>query len=46
VEGRFGRRWGVLDLVEIFGGITNSVASSVTGAYRYRNAGVRVIVAF
>jgi Tfp pilus assembly protein PilF len=46
VEGRFGRRWGILNLVELFGGITNSVASSVTGAYRYRNAGVRVIVAF
>ena len=46
VEGRLGRRWGVLDLIELFGGITNSVASSVTGAYRYRSAGVRVIVAF
>jgi hypothetical protein len=46
VEGRLGRRWGVLDLLEVFGGVTNSVASSVSGAFRYRSAGVRAVVSF
>ena len=46
LEGRAGRRWGVLNLVEVFGGVTNSVASSVNGAFRYRTAGIRVLLAF
>ena len=46
VEGRLARRWSTLNQVELFGGITNSVASSVNGAFRYRTAGLRVILAF
>jgi hypothetical protein len=46
VEGRAARRWSTLNQVELFAGITNSVASSVNGAFRYRTAGVRIILAF
>ncbi len=46
VEGRVARRWSTLNLVELFGGVTNSVASSVNGAFRYRTAGVRVVLTF
>ena len=46
VEGRAARRWSGVTWAELFGGITNSVASSVTGAYRYRYAGARVVIGF
>ena len=41
-DARFGRQWGAGNLVELFGSLTNSVASSTTGAYRYGTAGLRV----
>jgi hypothetical protein len=43
-EARFGRQWGAGNLVEVFGSITNSLASSTTGAYRYGTGGLRVQV--
>jgi tetratricopeptide (TPR) repeat protein len=46
VEGRLARRWSTLNLVELFGGVTNSVASSVSGAFRYRTAGLRIVLTF
>jgi tetratricopeptide (TPR) repeat protein len=42
LEGRLGRSWGTLNVVEIFAGISNSAESSTTGAFRYRTAGVMV----
>ncbi len=44
VEGRVARRWNGVTSAELFGGVTNSVASSVTGAYRYRYAGLRILI--
>ncbi len=46
VEARIARRWNTLNSVELFGGVTNSVASSVNGAFRYRSAGARVLIGF
>lgn len=40
-EVRFGRGWGRGSVVEVFGGISNSLESSATGAFRHRTAGVR-----
>lgn len=42
LEGRLGRGWGALNMVEVFAGISNSAESSTTGAFRYRTAGVVV----
>ncbi len=42
LEARLGRAWGVANAVEVFGGITNSAASSTTGAFRYGTAGVTI----
>ena len=41
-DARFGRQWGEGNLVELFGSVTNSVASSTTGAYRYGTGGLRI----
>ncbi len=41
---RAGRRWGAVNAVELFGSVTNSVASSVSGAFRYRTAGLRIVL--
>lgn len=41
-EARLARRLGDLNAVEVFGGVTNSVVTSTTGAYRFRTAGLRV----
>lgn len=47
-EGRFGRGWGPggvdRNSIEIFGGISNSLESSASGAFRYRSAGLRVSI--
>jgi Tfp pilus assembly protein PilF len=37
-----GRRWGIGNRVDLFGSVTNSAASSTTGAFRYGTAGVSV----
>ncbi len=37
-----GRKWGTGNVVEFFGGLSNSLERTVTGAYRYRSAGLRV----
>ena len=37
---RLGRRWGTGNRFDLFGTITNSAASSTSGAFRYRTAGV------
>jgi tetratricopeptide (TPR) repeat protein len=37
-----GRKWGAGNRVDVFGGISNSLERSATGAYRCYNAGVRV----
>jgi tetratricopeptide (TPR) repeat protein len=42
LEGRFGRRWGVGNRVDVFGLVTNSAVSSTSGAFRYRSAGLTV----
>jgi tetratricopeptide (TPR) repeat protein len=42
LEGRLGRSWGSMNLVEIFAGISNSAESSTTGAFEYRTAGILV----
>jgi tetratricopeptide (TPR) repeat protein len=42
LEGRLGRSWNTVNLVEVFAGISNSAESSTTGAFRYRTAGVIV----
>lgn len=41
-DASLGRKWGGGNLVELFGGVSNSLERSVTGAYRYRSAGLRV----
>jgi hypothetical protein len=47
-EARFGRGWGTAgvdrNIVEIFGGISNSLESSASGAFRHRTAGLRVSI--
>jgi tetratricopeptide (TPR) repeat protein len=40
LEARLGQRWGSGNRVEAFGLVTNSAASSTTGAFRYRSAGI------
>ena len=42
LEGRLGRKWGLMNSVEAFAGISNSAESSTTGAFEYRTAGVMV----
>ena len=42
LEGRVGRKWGLMNSVEIFAGISNSAESSTTGAFEYRTAGLVV----
>lgn len=42
LEGRLGRRWGTLNMAEVFVGFSNSAESSTTGAFEYRTAGVVV----
>ena len=37
-----GRKWGAGNMIELFGGVSNSLERTVTGAYRYRSAGLRV----
>jgi len=41
-DGTAGRKWGMGNSVVLFGGLSNSLEGSVAGAYRYRNAGLRV----
>lgn len=41
-DGSLGRKWGGGNSIELFGGVSNSLERSVTGAYRYRSAGLRV----
>lgn len=41
-DASLGRKWGVANAVEIFGSVSNSLERTVTGAYRYRSAGLRV----
>lgn len=43
-EARFGRIWNIVNRAEIFGELTNSAASSTTGAFRYGRAGVVVMI--
>jgi len=47
-EARFGRGWGPggvdRNIIEIFGGISSSLESSASGAFRYRSAGLRVSI--
>ena len=47
-EGRFGRGWGPggvdRNIVEVFGGISNSLESSASGAFRHRTAGLRISI--
>lgn len=40
LEGRLGRNWGTMNLIELFAGVSNSAESSTTGAFRYRTGGV------
>ena len=42
LEGRLGRKWGLMNSVEAFAGISNSAESSTTGAFEYRTAGIVV----
>lgn len=42
LEGRIGRKWGLMNSVEVFGGLSNSAESSTTGAFKYRTAGLIV----
>ena len=42
LEGRLGRSWGTMNMVEVFAGLSNSAESSTTGAFEYRTAGVVV----
>jgi hypothetical protein len=42
LEGRLGRKWGLMNSVEIFAGLSNSAESSTTGAFEYRTAGLVV----
>ena len=42
LEGRIGRKWGLMNSAEVFAGLSNSAESSTTGAVRYRTAGVVV----
>lgn len=41
-DASLGRKWGAGNVVEAFGGVSNSLERSVTGAFRYRSAGLRV----
>jgi tetratricopeptide (TPR) repeat protein len=41
-DAAIGRKWGAGNRLDLFGGISNSLERSVTGAYRYYTAGVRV----
>ena len=41
-DASLGRKWGTGNLIELFGGVSNSLERTVTGAYRYRSAGLRV----
>jgi tetratricopeptide (TPR) repeat protein len=41
-DASLGRKWGAGNLVEVFGGVSNSLERTVTGAYRYRSAGLRI----
>ena len=41
-DASLGRKWGVGNAVEVFGSVSNSLERTVTGAYRYRSAGLRV----
>ena len=47
-EARFGRGWGPggvdRNTIELFGGISSSLESSASGAFRYRTAGLRVSI--
>jgi hypothetical protein len=47
-EARFGRGWGPggvdRNIIELFGGISSSLESSASGAFRYRTAGLRVSI--
>ena len=38
------RKWGLGNQVGVFGGISNSLERSVTGAYRFRTAGIRITI--
>jgi tetratricopeptide (TPR) repeat protein len=42
LEGRLGRKWGEMNILEVFAGISNSAESSTTGAFEYRTAGIVV----
>jgi hypothetical protein len=42
LEGRVGRKWGLMNSLELFAGISNSAESSTTGAFEYRTAGMVV----
>lgn len=44
LEGRLGRKWGLMNSVEVFAGLSNSAESSTTGAFEYRTAGIIVRV--
>ncbi len=41
-DASLGRKWGAGNAIELFGGVSNSLERTVTGAYRYRSAGLRV----
>jgi len=41
---RLGRRWGTGNRFDLFGTVTNSAASSTSGAYRYRTAGISLTI--
>jgi tetratricopeptide (TPR) repeat protein len=47
-EARLARGWGAAgvdgSVLEVFGGISNSLESSASGAFRYRHAGVRISI--
>ena len=47
-EARLGRGWGPggvdRNIIEVFGGISSSLESSASGAFRYRNAGLRISI--
>jgi hypothetical protein len=41
-DASLGRTWGTGNKIELFGGVSNSLERTVTGAYRYRSAGLRI----
>jgi tetratricopeptide (TPR) repeat protein len=45
LEGRLSRNWTRFNVVEVFAGLTNSAESSTTGAFRYRTAGIVILIA-